>query len=41
MIERDGKYGKYEKFLGCTNYPKCRHTLQINENNIVTIDDVF
>ncbi len=25
MKERDGKYGE---FLGCTNYPKCSHTLQ-------------
>lgn len=38
MIKRNGKYGE---FLGCTNYPKCRKTLQINESNIVTIDDVF
>ncbi len=38
MIERNGKYGE---FLGCTNYPKCSHTLQVNESNIVTINDVF
>ncbi len=38
MIERNGKYGE---FLGCINYPKCNNTLQINESNIVTIDDIF
>ena len=26
LIEKSGKYGK---FLGCSNYPKCRHTQNI------------
>ena len=26
MIERKGKYGA---FLGCSNYPKCKHTMKI------------
>jgi len=26
LIEKSGKYGK---FYGCSNYPKCRYTLKI------------
>ena len=29
LIRRKGKYGK---FYGCTNYPKCKHTEQITNN---------
>lgn len=28
LVERDGKYGK---FLGCSNYPDCDHTEQIDD----------
>lgn len=28
LVEREGQYGK---FLGCTNYPLCDHTEQIEE----------
>ena len=27
LVERSGKYGK---FIGCSNYPKCKYTTQIN-----------
>ena len=27
LVERNGKYGK---FIGCTNYPKCKYTENIN-----------
>jgi ssDNA-binding Zn-finger/Zn-ribbon topoisomerase 1 len=26
MVARPGKAGKYESLLGCSNFPKCRHT---------------
>lgn len=29
LIERSGKYGK---FVGCTNFPKCKYTENINKN---------
>lgn len=28
LVKRKGKYGE---FLGCSNYPKCKHTEQIND----------
>lgn len=27
LIERTGKYGK---FIGCSNYPKCKFTMKLN-----------
>lgn len=29
LVERDGKYGK---FIGCSNYPKCRYIVKKNNN---------
>lgn len=29
LVERNGKYGK---FIGCSNYPKCRHIVKKNNN---------
>ncbi|QNK79059.1 topoisomerase DNA-binding C4 zinc finger domain-containing protein [Winogradskyella sp. PAMC22761] len=26
MVKRSGRFGK---FLGCTNYPKCKNTIQL------------
>ena len=31
LVERKGKYGE---FIGCSNYPKCRFTIQKEENKI-------
>lgn len=28
MVERQGKYGK---FIGCSNYPKCKYTMNIKD----------
>lgn len=38
MIERDGKYGL---FLGCSNYPKCTHTSNMNVKNNINFDNLF
>ncbi len=38
MIEKNGKYGD---FLGCENYPKCSNTLQIDESNVLSVNDIF
>jgi len=32
MLVREGKYGK---FLGCSNYPKCKNIQPLNPNPIV------
>ncbi|MCD6119019.1 type I DNA topoisomerase [bacterium] len=31
MVIRQGRFGK---FLGCSNYPKCKNTLPLDENNV-------
>ena len=38
MIERRGQYGD---FLGCTNYPKCNHSVKIKDENKISENNPF
>jgi len=38
MIEKEGKYGK---FIGCDNYPKCPHTEKISKEVVEDTSDPF
>ena len=38
MIKRKGKYGD---FLGCANYPKCNHSVQLKDENKISINNLF